>query len=128
MKNHLKIFQFLTLGKELRVVQNICVFCSIRWIGLVEIMKELNIWHYLVLKNLRFSIGLHNLSLNSGISDVISRNYAKIKADSDDGLAFEKIYSFHNFVILIKSVTNKNHNQYYYNVFLEKYLYQLAKK
>ena len=35
----------------------------------------------------------------------------------------------HNVAILIKSVINKNQNpRYYYNLFLEKCLYQLAKK
>ena len=29
-------------------------------------------------------------------------------------------------IILLKSVFNKYHNNYYYNIFLEKYLYQLA--
>ena len=30
-------------------------------------------------------------------------------------------------MILIKSVLNQNQNHHYYNIFLEKYLYQLAK-
>ena len=28
--------------------------------------------------------------------------------------------AFHNVIILIKSVVNKNENKYYYNIFLEK--------
>ena len=32
----------------------------------------------------------------------------------------EKTLTFHNFVILIKSVANKNKNEYYYNILLEK--------
>ena len=48
--------------------------------------------------------------------------------DSDDDLPLEKTLTWHNFVILIKSVFNKNQNHYYYNIFLGKCLYQLAKK
>ena len=37
--------------------------------------------------------------------------------------------AFHNdFTILIKSVFNKNKNNYHYNIFSEKGLYELAKK
>ena len=35
----------------------------------------------------------------------------------------KKILIFHNVIILIKSVVNKNKNKYYYNIFLEKGLY-----
>ena len=36
----------------------------------------------------------------------------------------EKILTFHNVIILIKSVVNNNKNEYYYNIFLEKGLYK----
>ena len=39
----------------------------------------------------------------------------------------EKSSKLHNGMILIKSVLNQNQNHHYYNIFLEKYLYQLAK-
>ena len=32
--------------------------------------------------------------------------------------------TFHNVIILIKSVVNKNENRYYYNIFLEKGSYK----
>ena len=32
--------------------------------------------------------------------------------------------TFHNVIILIKSIVNKNENKYYYNMFLEKSLYK----
>ena len=32
--------------------------------------------------------------------------------------------TFHNVIILIKSVVNKNENKYYYNIFLEKGSYK----
>ena len=51
---------------------------------------------------------------------------AKIKIDLDGDLPLEKALSLHN-VIIIKSVFDKNHNQYFYKTFLEKCSYQLAK-
>ena len=52
-------------------------------------------------------------------------NYAKIKVDSYDSLPLEKILTFYNVAILIKSVFNKDKNNYYYNIFLEKCSYKL---
>ena len=42
------------------------------------------------------------------------------KIDSDDDLPLEKTLTMHNDVMVIKSVFNKNRNQYYYKMFLEK--------
>ena len=56
-----------------------------------------------------------------------SHNHARIKIDSDNGLPLEKILTLHNAVILIKSIFNKNQNHYYYDIFLENCLLQLAK-
>ena len=36
----------------------------------------------------------------------------------------KKILTFHNVIILIKSVVNKDKNNYYYNIFLEKGSYK----
>ena len=58
-----------------------------------------------------------------GITDSINHHFA-IRIDSYDSLTIEKILSFHNVVILIKSVVNKNKNEQYYNIFLEKGLYK----
>ena len=43
-----------------------------------------------------------------------------IRIDSYNSLPIQKVLTFHNVVILIKSVVNKNKNEYYYNIFLEK--------
>ena len=59
-----------------------------------------------------------------GITDSINNNFAKIWTDSNDSLPTEKILTFHNFVIVIKSVINGNKNECYYNIFLEKGLYK----
>ena len=58
---------------------------------------------------------------------VTSHYYTKIKFDSYYSLPLEKTLTFHNVVILIKSVFNKDKNNYYYNIFLEKCSYKLYK-
>ena len=52
------------------------------------------------------------------IGYVISHNYARIKIDLYDSL------TFHNVMILIKSVFDKDQNHYYYNIFLGKCSYK----
>ena len=59
---------------------------------------------------------------------VFSHYFTKIKVDSYDSLPIEKILTLHNVILHIKSVLNNDKNQYYYNIFLEKCSYQLAKK
>ena len=57
-----------------------------------------------------------------------SHYFAKIKADSYDSLPIENTLTFHNVIILIKSVLKKDKNHCYYKILLEKWSYQLAKK
>ena len=42
-----------------------------------------------------------------------------------NSLPKEKILTFHNVIILIKSFVNRNKNEYYYNIFLEKGSYKI---
>ena len=67
------------------------------------------------------------IGVKFGIVYVISHNNAKIKVDSYDSLPLEKTLTLHSVIILIKSVFNKDKNNYYYNVSLEKCSYQLPK-
>ena len=64
------------------------------------------------------------ISQKRGITYVISYNCAEIKIDSYDSLRIKKASTFHNVIILIKSVSNKDKNNYYYNMFLEKCWYK----
>ena len=66
------------------------------------------------------------ISLKSSIAYVFSHYYSKIQVDSYDSLPIEKALALH-FIILIKSVLHEGQNRYYYNIFLEKCLCQLAK-
>ena len=60
----------------------------------------------------------------SGITDIINHNFAKIRIESYNSLAIEKILSFHDVMILINSVVNKNKNEYYHNIFFGKSSYK----
>ena len=53
------------------------------------------------------------IRVKSGITDVVSHNYAKMKPDSYDSLPLEKAMIFYNVLILIKSVFNKGTNKYH---------------
>ena len=64
------------------------------------------------------------ISEKSGITDGINHKLARIRIDSYDSLPIEKISTFYNVIILIKSVVNKNKNEYYYNIFSEKGSYK----
>ena len=59
----------------------------------------------------------------NGITDNIGRNFARIRIDSYKFLPTEKILTFHNVIILIKSVVNEQKINYY-NIFLEKCSYK----
>ena len=60
------------------------------------------------------------ISEKSGIIDSINHNFKKIRMFSYNSLPVEKILTFHNVMIHIKSVVNKNENEYNYNIILEK--------
>ena len=57
------------------------------------------------------------ISKKSGITDIISHNFARIRINS---FPTEKALTFHNVIMLIKSVVNKNKKNFYYFIFLEK--------
>ena len=60
----------------------------------------------------------------SGITYSISHNLARTRIDSYNSLSIEKTMTFHNIIILIRSVANKSKNNYYHNIFLEKGSYE----
>ena len=64
------------------------------------------------------------ISEKSGIANSINHNSGKIRIDLHNSLPIEKILTFHNVIILIKLVVNKNKNEYYYNILLEKGSYK----
>ena len=68
------------------------------------------------------------ISVESGMTYIISHSYAKVKVDSYNSLPLEKTMTFGNVIILIKLVWNKDKNNSYYNIFLENATYELPKK
>ena len=48
------------------------------------------------------------ISKKSGITDSINHNLSTVRIDSYNSLSIEKILTFHNVIILIKSVVNEN--------------------
>ena len=60
------------------------------------------------------------ISEKGDAKDIINHNFARIIIDSCNSLPLEKIITFHNVIILIKSFVNKSKNNYYFNIFLEK--------
>ena len=63
------------------------------------------------------------VSKKSGITNNIDRNFARIRIDSYNSLPIERILTFHNVIILIKSVIEEQKINYS-NIFLEKGLYK----
>ena len=64
------------------------------------------------------------IGIKGGTTYVFSHNYARFKVDSYDFLLLEKTFNFHNVKKLIKSVCNKDKNNCYYNILLEKRSYK----
>ena len=50
------------------------------------------------------------ISEESGIMDGINHNFGKIRIDSHNYILIEKILTFHNVIILITSIVNKDKN------------------
>ena len=90
--------------------------------GFIKICDEIR---YLEILGYWLYDGIYNrirylIREKGGITDSINHNFEKTKIDSYNSLPIEKILTFHNFIILIKSVVNKNKNEYYYTIFSEK--------
>ena len=62
---------------------------------------------------IKFVARLHIFYVKSGITNSINQNFGWMKIDSYNSLPIKKILTFH-VIILIKSVVNKNKNNYYY--------------
>ena len=64
------------------------------------------------------------ISKKSNITISINHNFGQVGIDSYNSLPIKKILTFHNVIVLIKSVVNKKKNKYYYNTFLSKGSYK----
>ena len=50
------------------------------------------------------------ISVKGCVTDSINHNFARIRIDSHNSFPIEKILTFHNVILLIKSVVKKNEN------------------
>ena len=66
----------------------------------------------------------YHINKKGDTTDSINYNFARIRIDSYNSLPIEKALTFHNVMMLIKSVVNEHKNNYYYNIFLEKNSYK----
>ena len=101
----------------------------IKQIDLLEFMMELHIQYYLEVKYIISFITRLNIFQRQKVvlhMFFFSHNYAKIKVDPYDLLPLEKKKSF-LVIIHINSVWNKYENHYFYNIFMQKYSFQLSK-
>ena len=82
--------------------------------ALLEYMMEVNISYYSVLKNMMpLTRELHILWVKNVVSHIFFfRISEKNEIDSDDDLPQEKPMNFHNGVIHMKSILNKDPNRY----------------
>ena len=64
------------------------------------------------------------ISEKGGITYNITHTFPRIIIYSYNSLLIEKTLTFHNVIILIKSVVNKNENSYYHKIFLGKGSYE----
>ena len=55
---------------------------------------------------------------------IVNPNFARTKVDSYNSLLTERTLTFHNVIILVKSHVNKYKNDFYFNMFLEKGLFE----
>ena len=69
-------------------------------------MKHLVLFDYGLLDKICEKINY--LISESGITNSINHNFGKIRIDSYNSLPIEKILIFHNVIMLIKAVVNKN--------------------
>ena len=64
-----------------------------------------------------FNMIKYLMGVRNGITYVISHIYEKIKVDLYNSLPLEETLTLHHVAILIKSVFNKDKDNYYHNIF-----------
>ena len=83
-----------------------------RFIKVYDEIRYLVIFDYCLYDEI-YNMIRYLISEKSGITYSINHNFARIRTDSCTFL--DEILTFHNVLILIQSVTNKNRNHHYFN-------------
>ena len=98
MKNHMKIFWFITFHTKLKIDGFISAYYAARFLVLFGAEKYDSIYKRII----------YLIRIESGITYVFSHNYRRIKFNLYDSWFLETILTFPNAIILIKSVFNKD--------------------
>ena len=125
----MKIFYFIKVYKGLIGSKHL----RIRFHKIDGFIRVFDGTRYLVLFGSEKYDSIYNrnrylINVKSGITYIIFHICAKIKIDLYDSLPLEKTMTLCNVIILVKLVWNKDKNNYYYNIFLEKVSYELPEK
>ena len=116
-------YKTLIAAKSLRIRFDktdgfIRVYDRTRYLVLFAIEKHDSIYNRII----------YLISVKSGVIYAISHNYAKIKVDSYNSSPLEKTMTFHNVILFIKSVWNKDQNYYHCNISFKKASDEIPKK
>ena len=126
---------YTELHTELQRSQNHCELGLIKQLDLLKFMIKLDIilLYYILYIDITLLVLFDQsycdkfydkikylIGEKKGITDCINHNFERIRFASYDSLTIKKELNFHNVIILFKSVVNKNKNEYYYDIFLEK--------
>ena len=90
-----------------------CVLVSVKQNDLLRFIMELDVWYYMIMKDIiQLMIELDILLVKKVVLKIVKNS-------------IEKILTFHNAIILIKSIVSDNKYDYYYNIFFKKFLYKV---
>ena len=123
----MKILQLLTFHTKLQRIQNHCIrFDKID--GSIRVpggeLRHLALFDHELFDKIFDKIKYLKSEKKNGITEFIDHNVGEIRIDLYDSLPIEKILTFHNVIILTKSIVNNDKNNYYYSKFLEKGSYK----
>ena len=79
------------------------------------VFRHLVLFGYRLFDKISYKIK-YLISEKSGITDSVNHNFREIRIDSNNSLPIEKIFTFNDVIILIKSVVDKDKNYYYYDL------------
>ena len=109
---------------KLSWVQSHCVFISKKIDGFVYDGISYLVLNASKIENAIYTSIRYLISEKKQITDSINHKFARSRIDSQNSLLIEKALAFH-LIILIKSVVNKNKNDYCHNILLEKGSYEV---
>ena len=116
----------MTFHIKVQWVQNHCIFDLIKSMDLIKTHNKIR---YLILFDYSYCDKIcdrikYHLSEKVALQIVLITILEKSELIHIIALPIEKILTFHNVIVVIKSVINRNKNECCYNIFLEKGLHK----